>query len=71
MPKYILTIELKGDDNYHCYHSLTKLWVYEKPVTVCLQNHFTKTEYRKLVPNTLFKDNISFENFVRQGFGDE
>jgi len=38
---------------------------------ICLQNHFTKTEYRKLVPNIPFKDNISFELFVRQGFGDE
>ncbi len=24
-------------------------------------NHFTKTEYRKLAPRTFFKDNISFE----------
>ena len=31
------------------------------------KDHFTKTEYRKLVPNIPFKDNI----FVRQGFGDE
>jgi hypothetical protein len=49
---------------------------------ICLQNHFTKTEYRKLVPNIPFKDNISLntdrgrrrplaEVFVRQGFGDE
>ncbi len=30
MLKYILTVELKGNDNYHCYHSLTKLWVYKK-----------------------------------------
>ena len=51
----------------------------QETFNICLQNHFTKTEYRKLVPNIPFKDNISFkyrqkalaELFVRQGFGDE
>jgi len=63
-----LTIELKGNNTYH---GMSHSWVYEESVTLYFGlfeklpegngNHFTKTEYKKLAPNTLFKDNISFE----------
>ena len=66
MTKHILTIELKGNNTYH---GMSHSWVYEESVTLYSGlfeklpegNQFTKTEYKKLAPNTLFKDNISFE----------
>ena len=71
MLKYILTVELKGNDNYHCYHSLTKLWVYKKPLTFVCKIILQKQNTENLFQISPFKDNISFELFVRQGFGDE
>jgi len=71
MLKYILTVELKGNDNYHCYHSLTKLWVYKKPLTFICKIILQKQNTENLFQISPFKDNISFELFVRQGFGDE
>ena len=52
MTKNILTIELKGNNTYH---DMSHSWVYEESVTL----YFGLFE--KLAPNTLFKDNISFE----------
>ena len=52
MTKHILTIELKGNNTYH---GMSHSWVYEESVTL----YFGLFE--KLAPNTLFKDNISFE----------
>jgi hypothetical protein len=52
MTKHILTIELKGNNTYH---DMSHSWVYEESVTL----YFGLFE--KLAPNTLFKDNISFE----------
>lgn len=71
MLKYILTIELKGSDNYHCYHNLTKLWVYKKALTFVCKIILQKQNTENLFQISPFKDNISFELFVRQGFGDE
>ena len=82
MLKYILTVELKGNDNYHCYHSLTKLWVYKKPLTfVCkiiLQKQNTENLFQISPSRITFLSNTDrgrrrplAEVFVRQGFGDE
>jgi len=71
MLKYILTVELKGGDNYDCYHNLTKLWVYKKALTFVCKIILQKQNTENLFQISPFKDNISFELFVRQGFGDE
>jgi len=71
MLKYILTVELKGGDNYNCYHSLTKLWVYKKALRFVCKIILQKQNTENLFQISPFKDNISFELFVRQGFGNE